>query len=68
MIISSMHLPRKASGWTAPVTLLELGPNSGVFANYDELDTSNIVIADAARGTSATIVWDDTGIHCSSWI
>jgi hypothetical protein len=42
--------------------LVELGPNSGVFANYDELDTSNIVVTNnAARGTSATVTWDDTG-------
>ena len=28
--------------FTAPVTLVELGPNSGVFANYDELDQSKL--------------------------
>ena len=51
-----------AGGIAGPVTLVELGPNSGVYANYDELDTSNIVITDGAlRGTSATVNWDDTG-------
>ena len=29
-----------AGGFDAPVTLVELGPNSGVFANYDEGDIS----------------------------
>ena len=49
-------------GFTQPVTIVELGPNSGVFASYDELDVSNMVITDdAQRGTSATITWDDTG-------
>jgi hypothetical protein len=49
-------------GFKQPVTLVELGPNSGVFANYDEGDKSNIIVtSDAKRGTSATLTWDDTG-------
>jgi len=48
--------------FTQPVTLIENGPNTGVFVNYDEQDTPNMVItANALRGTSATLTWDDTG-------
>ena len=48
--------------FSQPVTLVELGPNSGVFANYDELDEANMEISTTAlRGTSAVLTWDDTG-------
>jgi hypothetical protein len=43
------------------VTLLETGVNSGVFVNYDNEDTANIKVKDAAvRGNSATIDYDDS--------
>jgi hypothetical protein len=46
---------------TVPVTLTEQGPNSGVFASYDEGDDSVIVITQAAlRGTSASIDYNET--------
>ncbi len=44
------------------VTVTELGPNSGVFATYDEQDDSVLSINSAAqRGTSAIVDYDDTG-------
>jgi len=44
------------------VTVTELGPNSGVFATYDEQDDSTLSIASGAiRGTSAIADYDDTG-------
>ena len=44
------------------VTVTELGPNSGVFATYDEQDDSTLSInPDAQRGTSAIVDYDDTG-------
>jgi hypothetical protein len=47
---------------TSYVTVTELGPNSGVFATYDELDDSVLSInGDAQRGTSAIVEYDDTG-------
>ncbi len=46
---------------TQPVTFTELSTNSGVFSNYDDSDVSNLAIAsDAARGTSATIDYNET--------
>ncbi|MBP0133789.1 MAG: hypothetical protein ITD40_02330, partial [Nitrosarchaeum sp.] len=39
-----------------PVTVVETGPNTGVFGTYDELDDSTLeTTSSAARGTSATI-------------
>ncbi len=44
-----------------PITLTEQGPNSGVFGTYDESDVSIIkVTGSAARGTSATIDYNET--------
>jgi len=48
---------------TQPVTLTELGPNSGIFGTYDESDTSVIqVTSNATRGKSATIDYNETPI------
>ncbi len=45
---------------TVPITITEQGPNTGVFGSYDESDTSNIVITDAAaRGTSASLTYNE---------
>jgi hypothetical protein len=44
-----------------PITIVEQGPNSGVFGTYDESDTSVLVITDdAKRGKSATIDYNET--------
>ncbi|MEX2192965.1 MAG: hypothetical protein WD717_06260 [Nitrosarchaeum sp.] len=44
---------------TQPITLVEQGPNSGIFGTYDESDDSQIKIATGAkRGTSATLDYD----------
>ncbi|MCH7647008.1 MAG: hypothetical protein IIA83_00155, partial [Thaumarchaeota archaeon] len=46
-----------------PITVTELGPNSGIFGTYDEGDVSNIIITDdALRGTSAFIDYNETPI------
>ncbi|MDH3502327.1 MAG: hypothetical protein OEL69_07470, partial [Nitrosopumilus sp.] len=46
-----------------PMTITEQGPNSGVFGSYDESDTSNLIIrTDAARGTSASIDYNETPV------
>ena len=46
---------------TQPITITEQGTNSGVFVTYDENDKSVILVTDkAARGTSATIDYNDT--------
>ena len=46
---------------TDPVTFTELSSNSGLFANYDESDISNLVVSsDAARGVSASIDYNET--------
>jgi hypothetical protein len=46
---------------TQPVTFTELSSNSGVFANYDENDVSNLAIAsNATRGVSASIDYNET--------
>ncbi|MCV0401909.1 MAG: hypothetical protein K5777_08045 [Nitrosopumilus sp.] len=48
---------------TVPITFTEQGPNSGVFGSYDESDTSNIKITDAAaRGTSASITYNEDSV------
>ncbi|MCV0365936.1 MAG: hypothetical protein K5798_01545 [Nitrosopumilus sp.] len=44
-----------------PVTIVEQGPNSGVFGTYDESDTSVLKItSNAARGTSASIDYNES--------
>ena len=46
---------------TQPITITEQGTNSGIFTTYDENDKSVILITDkAARGTSATIDYNDS--------
>ncbi|MDH3611090.1 MAG: hypothetical protein OEM79_04935 [Nitrosopumilus sp.] len=46
-----------------PVTVTEQGPNSGVFGTFDESDVSVLRINnDAARGTSATIDYNETPV------
>ena len=48
---------------TQPVTITEQGPNSGIFGTYDESDDSLLRILDnAARGTSATIDYNDSPV------
>jgi hypothetical protein len=43
------------------ITFLESGVNTGIFTSYDEDDDSQIgITATAARGTSATINYDDS--------
>ena len=43
-----------------PITITETAPNSGIFTSTDEDDISVLKINDgAARGTSATLVYDD---------
>ena len=45
------------------VTMTELGPNSAIFANYDELDNANVDITSTAlRGTSAIVDYNDTPV------
>lgn len=44
-----------------PVTFTELSSNSGLFANYDESDTSNLAVAsNATRGVSASVDYNET--------
>ena len=46
-----------------PVTVTEIGPQSGTFGTYSEDDVSNIVITeDPARGTSASIDYNETPV------
>jgi len=46
-----------------PVTFTEIGPNTGVFGSYDESDVSNLIITtDAARGTSASIDYNEVPV------
>ena len=46
---------------TQPITITEQGPNTGVFGTYDESDKSVILVtSNAARGTSATIDYNET--------
>ena len=48
---------------TQPVTITELGPNSGIFGTYDESDVSVIIMTSTAlRGTSATIDYNETPV------
>ena len=44
-----------------PITFTETGANSGIFTNYDDGDTANLIISTSAkRGTTATISYDAT--------
>ena len=44
----------------AAMTLTETGANTGIFRNWDEAITTNMIIAsDAARGTQASLNWND---------
>ncbi len=53
----------KLQAGTQPVTITEQGPKSGVFGTYDESDVSVLKMTDnAARGTSATIDYNDTPV------
>ena len=46
-----------------PITITEQGPNSGVFGTFDESDRSVLLILDdAARGTSASIDYNETAV------
>ncbi len=46
-----------------PVTITEMGPNSGIFGTYDESDESVLLItSDAKRGTSATIDYNESPV------
>ena len=46
-----------------PITITEQGPNTGVFGTYDESDVSVIIMnTGAARGTSATIDYNETAV------
>ena len=48
---------------TQPVTITEQGPKSGIFATYDDSDTSTLrITSDATRGTSASLNYNDEGI------
>jgi hypothetical protein len=48
---------------SAPVTITEQGPNSGVFGTYDESDKSALLItSNAARGTSASLDYNETPV------
>jgi hypothetical protein len=47
---------------TAPVTFTEYGSNSGIFGNYDNSDSSDLLITDTApRGKSATVEYNEVG-------
>ncbi len=46
-----------------PITITEQGPNSGVFATYDESDVSVLRITqDAKRGTSASLDYNESPV------
>lgn len=46
-----------------PVTLRELGPNSGTFENFDSTNDANLDIAfDATRGTAGSITYNDNSL------
>ena len=48
------------TGSGAAMTLTETGANTGVFRNWDESIQTNMIIAsNAARGTQATLNWND---------
>ena len=47
---------------SVPVTITEQGPKSSIFGTYDESDVSVLKITnDAARGTSATLTYNEDG-------
>ena len=65
--IKASTVGTSANGWGSidapnqPVTFTELSSNSGLFANYDESDQSNLAIAsNATRGVSASIDYNET--------
>ncbi|MGB6463390.1 MAG: hypothetical protein WA799_01525 [Nitrosotalea sp.] len=48
------------SGFSIPITLCELTPNSGIFSDYDDGGIADIVILDhAPRDKSFTIIYND---------
>ena len=48
---------------THPLTLTELGPNSGIFSSVDEEDDSNLKTTDqASAGNSATLEYNDNQV------
>jgi hypothetical protein len=48
---------------SVPVTIVEQGPNSGVFGTYDESDVSILQITtNANRGTSASVDYNETPV------
>ena len=48
------------SGFSVPITLCELTPNSGIFSDYDDGGIADIVILDnAPRDKSFTIIYND---------
>jgi len=52
-----------AAASASAVTILETGVNTGIFSSYDTADESIIEIkADAARGNSASISYDDSPV------
>ena len=60
-VLDSTGRSNSLSAVSQPVTLTELGPNTGIFGTYDESDVSILQIAqNAARGTSATIDYNET--------
>ena len=51
------------SAASQPVTVTELGPNSGIFGTYDESDVSILQISSSAlRGTSATLEYNESPV------
>ena len=45
---------------TQPFTMVETGPQTGIFVSYDEQDVSSLqTTSDAARGVTSTVVYDD---------
>ena len=61
VVASTDAAPTLLGVGTVPVTITEQGPNTGVFGTYDEQDASSIIITEnAARGTSATIDYNDS--------
>jgi hypothetical protein len=59
--VATAAATNKLLAGTAPVTVTEQGPNSGVFGTYDESDVSTLLVnPSAARGTSATLDYNET--------
>ncbi len=60
---SNVVLFNELDAGSVPVTITEQGPNSGIFGSYDESDQSSLIItSNAARGTSATIDYNETPV------